>query len=115
MLYKVLQFEIVVIADVCVNAVISTIGQIMPHEWATGVKEPDELASVLTAVLCDVQRKVTRISKSIHGEFVTYPNLELLQVAFAGCDLSSPTRGSYRRRSSIIGGSALTWNSPSHR
>jgi len=54
LLYKVLQFEIVVIADVCVNAVISAIGQIMPHEWATGVKEPDELASALTAVLYDV-------------------------------------------------------------
>ena len=59
MLYKVLQFEIVVIADVCVNAVISTIDQIIPHEWVTGVKEPDELASVLSAVLYDVQRKVT--------------------------------------------------------
>ena len=58
MLYKVLQFEIVVIADVCVNAVISTIGQIMPHEWVTGVKEPDELASVLTAVLYDVDQRI---------------------------------------------------------
>ena len=36
----------IVIADVCVNAVISSIGLVLPHEWVTGVIESDELASV---------------------------------------------------------------------
>ena len=36
----------IVIADARVNAVISSMGQVFPHEWVTGVIESDELVSV---------------------------------------------------------------------
>ena len=35
----------IVIADVCVITVISSMGQVLPYEWVTGVIESDDLAS----------------------------------------------------------------------
>ena len=58
---------LIVIADVCVNAVISSMGQVSPHEWATGVVESDELASILTSVFDDIRRKFT---SNLKNEFL---------------------------------------------
>ena len=42
-------------------------GQITPHEWTTGVKESDELSSILAAVFDDIRRKFT---SNVKNEFM---------------------------------------------
>ena len=42
-------------------------GQITPHEWTTGVKESDELASILSAVFDDIRWKFT---SNVKNEFM---------------------------------------------
>ena len=59
--------NLIFIADVCLHAVISSMGQISPLEWTTGVCECDELASLLIGVYDDIRRKFT---SNVKNEFV---------------------------------------------
>jgi hypothetical protein len=43
--FEIYETLMIVIADVCANAVIRSMGQVLPHEWVAGVIESDELAS----------------------------------------------------------------------
>jgi hypothetical protein len=101
---------LIVIADVCVNAVISSMGQVSPHEWATGVAESDELASMLSSVFDDIRRKFTSNVKNefMVREIFLWINISNYFVGRCHASFAGTSFGPHRRYRQNTDGSGQT-------